>query len=213
MCLAEALLRVPDSETADRLIRDKIGGGAWDRNQSKSDSVFVNASTWALMLTGRVVQLEAGADWDFEGILTRLVARSGEPVIRQAVTYAMAPAGAPIRPWTDYRRGAQRGQAASQARVPLLLRHAGRSGADKSRCRAVSRRLSLLHCSGFTSYSKTANNIFECSSISVKLSASIHVTSGPSASGVLRELIPILTALGFACAGVRHRHDDRRGRG
>src|SRR5271166_2808375 len=74
MCLAEALLRVPDAETADRLIRDKIGGGRWDRHRAKSDSLFVNASTWALMLTGRVVQLDAAAKWDFEGVLKRLVA-------------------------------------------------------------------------------------------------------------------------------------------
>src|ERR1043166_2395026 len=89
MCLAEALLRIPDAETADHLIRDKIGGAQWDRHRAKSDSVFVNASTWALMLTGRIVRFDETANWDFEGILKRAVARSGEPVIRQAVTYAM----------------------------------------------------------------------------------------------------------------------------
>ena len=52
MCLAEALLRVPDGATVDRLIRDKIGGAAWDAHLGQSGSVFVNASTWALMLTG-----------------------------------------------------------------------------------------------------------------------------------------------------------------
>jgi len=89
MCLAESLLRVPDAATADKLIKDKIGSGNWDSHKGQSDSVFVNASTWALMLTGRVVKLDTTAGWDFEGILRRLVARSGEPVIRQAVTYAM----------------------------------------------------------------------------------------------------------------------------
>ncbi|HEX2591081.1 MAG TPA: hypothetical protein VHL34_06280, partial [Rhizomicrobium sp.] len=82
MCLAEALLRVPDSETADRLIRDKIGGADWGKHRGKADSMFVNASTFALMLTGRVVKLDDSAKWDFEGILRRLVTRSGEPVIR-----------------------------------------------------------------------------------------------------------------------------------
>ena len=53
MCLAESLLRVPDAETQDRLIRDKIAGRAWDRHLGHSDSLFVNASTWALMLTGQ----------------------------------------------------------------------------------------------------------------------------------------------------------------
>jgi RHH-type proline utilization regulon transcriptional repressor/proline dehydrogenase/delta 1-pyrroline-5-carboxylate dehydrogenase len=89
MCLAESLLRVPDAATADRLIRDKIGGANWEKHRNRSDSTFVNASTWALMLTGRVVKLDTAAKWDFEGILRRLVTRSGEPVIRQAVTYAM----------------------------------------------------------------------------------------------------------------------------
>src|ERR1700754_4966096 len=89
MCLAEALLRVPDAETADKLIRDKIGGAQWEKHRAKSDSLFVNASTWALMLTGRIVSLDEAARWDFDGIFRRLVARSGEPVIRQALTYAM----------------------------------------------------------------------------------------------------------------------------
>jgi RHH-type proline utilization regulon transcriptional repressor/proline dehydrogenase/delta 1-pyrroline-5-carboxylate dehydrogenase len=89
MCLAEALLRVPDAATADRLIKDKIGSADWSRHKGKSDSAFVNASTFALMLTGRIVKLDDTAKWDFDGIWRKLVARSGEPVIRQAVTYAM----------------------------------------------------------------------------------------------------------------------------
>ncbi|MGN6150275.1 MAG: bifunctional proline dehydrogenase/L-glutamate gamma-semialdehyde dehydrogenase PutA, partial [Rhizomicrobium sp.] len=75
--------------TAENIIKDKIGSGNWDSHKGQSDSMFVNASTWALMLTGRVVKLDTTAGWDFEGILRRLVTRSGEPVIRQAVTYAM----------------------------------------------------------------------------------------------------------------------------
>ena len=89
MCLAEALLRVPDADTADRLIRDKIGSGNWDSHDRKSNSVFVNASTWALMLTGRIVRMDQTAGWDFEGIIKKVVARSGEPVIRQAIMAAM----------------------------------------------------------------------------------------------------------------------------
>ncbi len=89
MCLAEALLRIPDAETADRLIRDKIGSADWDTHLGQSDSLFVNASTWALMLTGRVMGLAADEDQDWTGVLKRIVRRSGEPVIRQAVTQAM----------------------------------------------------------------------------------------------------------------------------
>ena len=90
MCLAESLLRVPDAATADKLIRDKIGNRDWARHLNQSDSLFVNASTaWALMLAGRVVtQLDdAAGKWQsFDGIWKKLVARSDEPVIRQAVT-------------------------------------------------------------------------------------------------------------------------------
>jgi RHH-type proline utilization regulon transcriptional repressor/proline dehydrogenase/delta 1-pyrroline-5-carboxylate dehydrogenase len=89
MCLAEALLRIPDAETADRFIAEKIAGGHWERHLGHSESLFVNASTWALMLTGRIVKLKEsrGANpWD---ALKRLLARSGEPVIRQAIRHAV----------------------------------------------------------------------------------------------------------------------------
>ena len=89
MCLAEALLRIPDAETANRLIRDKFSEADWEAHLGHSDSVFVNASTWALMLTGRVVKLEEGSTGDPRSALRQLVAKSGEPIIRQATTQAM----------------------------------------------------------------------------------------------------------------------------
>ena len=89
MCLAEALLRIPDAETADKLIADKIGGKNWDRHVGRSESLFVNASTWGLMLTGRVIKLGEPATIDAGGYLKQLVSRSGEPIIRQAMRHAM----------------------------------------------------------------------------------------------------------------------------
>jgi len=89
MCLAESLLRVPDTETADRLIRDKLGSADWEEHLGHSSSVFVNASTWGLMLTGRVVKYGASKEPNLRAIMGRLVARSGEPFIRQAVRQAM----------------------------------------------------------------------------------------------------------------------------
>jgi RHH-type proline utilization regulon transcriptional repressor/proline dehydrogenase/delta 1-pyrroline-5-carboxylate dehydrogenase len=88
MCLAEALLRIPDPDTANSLIRDKLRDADFDRHLGESDSLFVNASTWALMLTGRIMRLDSTGG-DLKGVLNRLVTRSGEPVIRQAVTQAM----------------------------------------------------------------------------------------------------------------------------
>src|SRR5205085_8960100 len=89
MCLAEAVLRIPDAETKDKLIADKIGGKRWERHIGQSESLFVNASAWGLMLTGRFVGLGKDATTDIGGYLRRLVSRSGEPFIRNAMKQAM----------------------------------------------------------------------------------------------------------------------------
>lgn len=89
MCLAEALLRVPDADTANRLIKDKLGEADWEGHLGHSSSLFVNASTLALMMTGRVVQLDATVTGDVGSFMRKLVSRSGEPVIRQSMVQAM----------------------------------------------------------------------------------------------------------------------------
>ncbi|WP_445945961.1 bifunctional proline dehydrogenase/L-glutamate gamma-semialdehyde dehydrogenase PutA [Shewanella sp.] len=89
MCLAEALLRIPDAETADALIEDKLSGAKWDAHLKQSDSVLVNASTWGLMLTGKIIKLDKKIDGTPSNLFKRLVNRLGEPVIRQAMYAAM----------------------------------------------------------------------------------------------------------------------------
>ena len=89
MCVAEALLRIPDQATADKLIRDKLGGADWDAHLGKSDSLLVNASSWGLLLTGRMVGLASETRGNAIGALRRLIGRAGEPVIRLAVRQAM----------------------------------------------------------------------------------------------------------------------------
>ncbi len=89
MCVAEALLRIPDKQTADKLISDKLGDANWESHLGKSDSVLVNAGTWGLMLTGKLVTLGDETQRNFMGALKRLVGRAGEPVIRLAVRQAM----------------------------------------------------------------------------------------------------------------------------
>ncbi len=89
MCVAEALLRIPDQGTADALIRDKLGDANWKRHLGQSDSVLVNASTWGLMLTGTLVDLADDTKRDVHGAFQRLLGRAGEPVIRLAVRQAM----------------------------------------------------------------------------------------------------------------------------
>ncbi|MDE2257772.1 MAG: proline dehydrogenase family protein, partial [Xanthomonadaceae bacterium] len=89
MCVAEALLRIPDKDTADKLIADKLGEADWEKHLGKSDSVLVNAGTWGLMLTGKFIALGEDTRRNFAGALKRLIGRSGEPVIRLAVRQAM----------------------------------------------------------------------------------------------------------------------------
>ncbi|HRO32765.1 MAG TPA: bifunctional proline dehydrogenase/L-glutamate gamma-semialdehyde dehydrogenase PutA [Brevundimonas sp.] len=89
MCLAEALLRTPDEDTRDRLIAEKIGSADWASHLGQSDSLFVNASTWGLMLTGKLVDADDQAKSDLPGFLKRIAGRLGEPVIRQAVATAV----------------------------------------------------------------------------------------------------------------------------
>ncbi|NQZ11855.1 MAG: bifunctional proline dehydrogenase/L-glutamate gamma-semialdehyde dehydrogenase PutA, partial [Algicola sp.] len=89
MCLAEALLRVPDKKTADSLIRDKLADGDWGAHIGNSDSIFVNASSWGLLMTGKLVNYSDNMKKEQFGLLKRTIGRIGEPVIREAVRYAM----------------------------------------------------------------------------------------------------------------------------
>ena len=89
MCVAEALLRIPDVDTADLLIRDKLSRGDWERYLGASDSLLVNASTWGLMLTGRLTRIDTRDAHDAKAWYERIVARAGEPVVRVAVRQAM----------------------------------------------------------------------------------------------------------------------------
>lgn len=90
MCLAEGLLRIPDPATADRLIRDKLTPAHWDAHIGRSPSPLVNASTWGLLLTGRLAALGNHREDTSPGrLLSQLLARSGEPVVRAALNGAM----------------------------------------------------------------------------------------------------------------------------
>lgn len=112
MCLAEALLRIPDGDTADKLIRDKLAKGHWDEHLGHSDSTFVNASTWGLMLTGRFVQLGARTQAHPSSFLKGMVSRMGEPVLRVAMRHAMEIVG------RQFVLGETIGQALKRSREP-----------------------------------------------------------------------------------------------
>jgi len=88
MCLAEALLRIPDKETAEKLIKDKLLEADWESHLGKSQSLFVNASTWGLMLTGKIIDVDADSK-GFQRVLEKLVNRAGEPMVRMGIYQAM----------------------------------------------------------------------------------------------------------------------------
>jgi RHH-type proline utilization regulon transcriptional repressor/proline dehydrogenase/delta 1-pyrroline-5-carboxylate dehydrogenase len=199
MCLAEALLRIPDAETADKLIAEKIGGGQWDRHFGASDSLFVNASTFGLMLTGRVVRLGADSRRGPAAALKRLVARSGEPVIRQALRQAMKILG------DNFVLGRTIQEAIARA-APLekrgyrfsydMLGEGARTAADAQRY--FKRYMDALAIVGRTSGAAPgvdAAALMARPSLSVKLSA-IHPRFEPGRSDQLaRELTPKVVEL------------------
>ncbi|MGX5172468.1 bifunctional proline dehydrogenase/L-glutamate gamma-semialdehyde dehydrogenase PutA [Aliikangiella sp. IMCC44653] len=89
MCLAEALLRVPDEDTQEHLIRDKLANGDWSSHLGNSESLFVNASSWGLLVTGKLVNYSDKNKEAQFGVLKKAIGRLGEPVIRKSVQFAM----------------------------------------------------------------------------------------------------------------------------
>ena len=88
MCLAEALLRIPDKSTADKLIKDKILDADWKSHLGKSESLFVNASTWGLMLTGKIIDIDESKK-GMSRAMDKFINKTGEPVIRKGIHRAM----------------------------------------------------------------------------------------------------------------------------
>ena len=144
MCLAEALLRIPDAETADRLIADKIAAGNWSEHLGDSDSLFVNASTWGLMLTGRLIRPEADELANPATVIARMATRLGEPVVRAALKQAMRIMGHQFVMGRTMQEALQRARE-GQPPVSLFFRHARRGGDDRRGCRALQRGLLAGH--------------------------------------------------------------------
>jgi RHH-type proline utilization regulon transcriptional repressor/proline dehydrogenase/delta 1-pyrroline-5-carboxylate dehydrogenase len=192
MCLAEALLRIPDAETVDRLIRDKLGPADWSQHLGQSDSLFVNASTWALMLTGRLIRSD-GEERDLSGVLKRLVARSGEPVVRQAVTAAMRILG------RQFVMGRTIGEALERARGAEKqgYRHSYDMLGEAARTAADARRYFESYEAAISAIGAAVagRDVFAAPGISVKLSALHPRYEEVQRERVLEELPPILRTL------------------
>ena len=184
MCLAEALLRVPDAPTMDALIEDKIAPADWARHLGKSSSHLVNASTWGLMLTGKVL------DHDDTGLASHLrgmIKRLGEPVIRAAVARAMKEMGRNFVLGETIKAALARGQAGYTYSFDMLG-EAARTQDDAERYYiAYSTAISALACEG--------GDIKSNNGISVKLSALHPRYEVAQETWVMRDLVPRLAAL------------------
>ncbi len=193
MCLAEALLRIPDDDTAERLIADKLGDANWESHLGKSSSVLVNASTWGLMLTGKLVALSESTQFNFRTALKRLVNRSGEPMVRTAIRQAMRIMG------HQYVMGRTIEEALERSRQKKnrvyrysfdMLGEAALTGADSERYMDAYR--SAINAIGS---SEKPDDVFAAPSVSVKLSALHPRFEFNQRERVMRELTPRLLEL------------------
>ncbi len=193
MCLAEALLRIPDEATADRLIRDKIGPADWEKHLGISDSVFVNASTWALMITGRVISLHEYQDQSVKSVLERLLSRLGDPVIRQSVTQGMRILGRQFVMGRNITEALER----ACANEALGYRHSFDTLGEAAHTSADAKRYFDAYNNAIAAIGEHSqgHGPVESSGISVKLSALHPRYEFSQRERVMAELVPRLKAL------------------
>ncbi|MFN2300857.1 MAG: bifunctional proline dehydrogenase/L-glutamate gamma-semialdehyde dehydrogenase PutA [Gammaproteobacteria bacterium] len=194
MCMAEALLRIPDAETADKLIADKLADGDWAAHQGASRSMFVNASTWGLMLTGRIVNVDEDAQADPAGYVRRMVARLGEPVIRTATRQAMRIMGHQFVMGRTIKEALQRADTREHRGYRHsydMLGEAALTAKDAQRYfDAYSGAIAAIGASV-----QPGETVFAAPSISVKLSALHPRYEFAQRRRVLEELVPRVVAL------------------
>ncbi|KIN60347.1 Bifunctional proline dehydrogenase/pyrroline-5-carboxylate dehydrogenase [Sulfitobacter noctilucae] len=190
MCLAEALLRVPDADTIDALIEDKIAPSDWGRHMGHSTSSLVNASTWALMLTGRVLDDDQPSPVRH---LRAAIKRLGEPVIRTAVSRAMKEMGRQFVLGEDINAAMKRAAGMEKKGFTYsydMLGEAARTEADAKRYHlSYSRAISAI------ATACTDSDIRKNPGISVKLSALHPRYEVAQEDSVMTELVPRLRAL------------------
>jgi RHH-type proline utilization regulon transcriptional repressor/proline dehydrogenase/delta 1-pyrroline-5-carboxylate dehydrogenase len=198
MCVAEALLRIPDQETADKLIRDKLGDADWKRHMGESDSVLVNASTWGLMLTGRLVQLNDLTRHDVRGAFKRLVGRVGEPVIRLAVRQAMRIMGHQFVMGRNIGEALSRSRKGDNARYRYsfdMLGEGALTAHDADRYLEAYRRAIQAIGASVAGEPRSRGTVFGAPSISIKLSALHPRYEHAKRARVMAELAPRILAL------------------
>ncbi len=194
MCIAEALLRIPDADTADRLIADKITSASWKDHLGESDSLFVNASTWGLMLTGQLLRFDQSMRNPGQ-VLKQLAGRAGEPVVRTAMRQAMRIMGHQfvMGRTIDEALKRSRNKDNSAYRYSFdMLGEAALTSADAERY--LDAYFDAIGRIG-DSLSGEVVDIFAAPSISVKLSALHPRYSFTQSERVMHELVPRLAEL------------------
>ncbi|EPJ44199.1 MAG: proline dehydrogenase [Osedax symbiont Rs1] len=190
MCLAEALLRVPDSYTIDALIEDKITSGNWYSHLGSSNSSLVNSSTWALLFTGKVIAPVQGANQEknIANSIRSLVKKLGEPVVRVAVAQAMKELGSQFVLGRDIAEACKRAKKFEKQGYSYsydMLGEAARTEKDALRYLAS-------YSQAISELSKSCNeqDIRKNPGISVKLSALYSRYEYPQKEQVLQQLVP-----------------------
>ncbi|MBY5932008.1 bifunctional proline dehydrogenase/L-glutamate gamma-semialdehyde dehydrogenase PutA [Tateyamaria omphalii] len=195
MCLAEALLRVPDADTIDALIEDKIAPSDWGKHLGHSTSTLVNASTWALMLTGRVLDDDQPGP---SGHLRVVIKRLGEPVIRTAVSRAMKEMGRQFVLGEDIDSAMDRAAGMEAKGFTYSYDMLGEAALTE----ADARRYHLSYSRAISAIARacTADDIRQNPGISVKLSALHPRYERAQEDSVMRDLVPRLRSLALLAA-------------
>ncbi|MCB1845303.1 MAG: proline dehydrogenase family protein, partial [Halioglobus sp.] len=193
MCIAEALLRIPDADTADRLIADKITAARWQDHLGASDSLFVNASTWGLMLTGKILHVDDDAKSNPAGYLGKLASSAGEPVVRAAMRQAMRIMGHQFVMGRTIDEALKRSAKKDYVRNRYsfdMLGESALSAADAERYFE-----SYGHAIARIGDGASGHDIFGAPGISVKLSALHPRYEFTQHKRVMNELVPVLAEL------------------
>ncbi|MCI4441816.1 MAG: trifunctional transcriptional regulator/proline dehydrogenase/L-glutamate gamma-semialdehyde dehydrogenase [Tibeticola sp.] len=191
MCLAEALLRIPDAATRDALIRDKIGRGQWQQHLGRSPSPFVNAAAWGLLITGRLVATHS--EGGLKAALARILAKGGEPLVRKGVDMAMRLMG------EQFVLGQTIAEALARARTLEAqgFRHSYDMLGEAALTDADAERYFQAYAEAINAIGAAAQGrgVRERAGISIKLSALHPRYSRSQRARVLKELYPRLRAL------------------
>ena len=191
MCLAEALLRIPDNATRDALIRDKISRGDWHSHLGNSPSMFVNAAVWGLMLTGKLTS--TSSEKSLASSLTRLIGKGGEPLIRQGVHRAMKLMGEQFVTGQTISEALANSRALEKAGFRYSYDMLGEAAATEQDAeRYLASYEQAIHAIGKASHGR---GIHEGPGISVKLSALHPRYSRAQRDRVMGELLPRLLKL------------------